>query len=428
MSEAVTELVAAEERPSARAPVSDAARFEIRTGAMVLAGFFGVLFGWAALAPLDAAVVASGVIVVAGNRQTVQHRDGGVVSRLAVQEGQEVAQNDILVELAAPEAVAQERALFFQVIDLQLQQARLTAESNGARTIERPAQWGAYSAEDRSLAEAAFRRYASRGAAGESGARAWSEYDARIAGYTDETASIRRQEALLEDELVGMRSLAERGLVPLTRVRALERGVAELEGRRAELRASIAATQQDRSEALRDVEARLREATPQYVSAREQVERTRIRAPTAGVVVGLAVHTVGGVIRGGERLMDIVPRHQELLVEAEIRPEDADDIQPGQSAEVRITAFAGRNLPIVDGVVQRISADRFVNERTGQGYFIAQVSVPEEEINAISGPHGPLQLRAGLPAQIVVPTRKRTALEFLLEPLNQAVWRSFREG
>jgi HlyD family secretion protein len=428
VSELSTELVAAEEERAPRAPVSDRARFEIRTGAGVLIGFFGILFGWAALAPLDAAVVASGVIVVAGNRQTVQHRDGGVVSRLTVMEGQEVAQNDILIELAAPELVAQERALFFQVIDLQLQQARLTAESAGARAIQRPAQWSTLSAEDRALADEAFQRYAARGAAGEGGARAWSEYDARIAGYTDETVSIRRQEALLEEELVGMRSLAERGLVPLTRVRALERGVAELEGRRAELRAMIAATQQDRSEALRDVEARLREATPQYVSAREQVERTRIRAPTAGVVVGLSVHTVGGVIRGGDRLMDIVPRHQELLVEAEIRPEDADDIEPGQKAEVRITAFAGRNLPIVDGVVQRISADRFVNERTGQGYFLAQVSVPEDEIGAMAGPNGNLELRAGLPAEVIVPTRKRTALEFLLEPLNQAVWRSFREG
>ncbi|MEJ0059588.1 MAG: hypothetical protein WDM79_08485 [Terricaulis sp.] len=198
--------------------------------------------------------------------------------------------------------------------------------------------------------------------------------------------------------------------MPVTRVRALERGVAELEGRRAELRAMIAATQQDRSEALRDVEARLREATPQHVSAREQVERTRIRAPTAGVVVGLAVHTVGGVIRGGDRLMDIVPAPSRAFGRGGNSPRRRrrHRARPAsRSAHHRL-----RRPQSPDRRWRRpaqLSADRFVNERTGQGYFTAQVSVPEEEINAIQSPTGGhLELRAGLPAQVVVPTRKRT--------------------
>jgi HlyD family secretion protein len=147
-----------------------------------------------------------------------------------------------------------------------------------------------------------------------------------------------------------------------------------------------------------------------------------------GVVVGLTVHTVGGVVRPGERLLDIVPAQGELVVEAQVRPEDADGLAPNQSAEVRISAFHGRNLPIIHGRVRTVSADRLTDERTGRGYFLAEVVVPPAEIQRLASPQsGERRLRAGLPAQIVVPVRKRTALQFLLEPLNQALWRSMRQ-
>lgn len=399
----------------------DSGRNEIRAGLIAILVFFVGFGGWAAFAPLDAAVVAPGVVVVSGNRQTVQHRDGGIVSGLAVAEGDRVTRGQVLVELSSPELVAQERALLSQVLDLQMQRARLTAEQSGARALEPPPEWAALPPEDRAIADAAFERHRR-----EAGRGAWSAYDARIAGYRGEIASINRQEALLRDELAGMRELAEEQLVPLTRVRALERSLAELEGRRSELTALIASTQQERYEELRLVDARLSELTPQLASARERLELTRLRAPSDGTVVGLTVHTVGGVIGAGERVMDIVPDGQNLIVEAQVRPEDADDLSPGQTAEVRITAFGGRNLPIVRGEVKQVSADRFVDERTGAGYFLTQVEVPPQELRRLAEIGG-RTLRAGLSAQVVVPTRKRTALQYLLEPLNQSLWRSLRE-
>jgi HlyD family secretion protein len=140
------------------------------------------------------------------------------------------------------------------------------------------------------------------------------------------------------------------------------------------------------------------------------------------------VHTVGGVVRPGERLMDIVPDEQDLLIEARARPEDADNLDVGQRAEVKITAFNGRDLPIVYGEIRNVSADRFVDERTGAAYFLVSVGVaPEEARPLASSTGGVRRLRAGLPAQIVVATRKRTALQYLLEPLNSMLWRSFRE-
>lgn len=413
-------------RPAARvAPEDDdSGARDIRAGLLALLVFFVGLVGWAAFAPLNAAVVAPGVVVVSGNRQTVQHRDGGTISQLHVQEGQQVTQGQVLLELGAPELIAQERALLSQVVDLQMQRVRLRAESSGAATLVRPEEWAALPPEDQEVAEEAFRRHMEEGRR----SSAWTEYGARVTGYRGEIAAIGRQEALLTEELGGMRQLAAEQLVPLTRVRSLERALADLQGRRAELTAQIAATQQDRGESIRQVEARLAELAPQLAGARERLEATRLRAPVDGAVVGLQAHTVGGVVAPGERVMDIVPTGQELIVEAQVNPGDADDLEIGQQTEVRVTGFGGRNLPIVRGRVRQISADRFVDQHTGHAYFVTQVVVPEDQLRLITGDaNGGRQLRAGLSAEVVVPVRQRTALQYLLEPLNQSIWRSFRE-
>lgn len=396
---------------------------EIRAGLLTLAVFFFGFGGWAAFAPLDAAVVAPGVVVVSGNRQTVQHREGGIVTQLNVAEGDRVTHGQVLIELGSPEIVAQERALLSQVVDLQMQRARLTAERTGSRQLERPVEWESLSPEDREVADAAYDRHQREVAIG---GRSWSAFDARIAGYRGEIASIDRQETLLQEELAGMRELAEEQLVPLTRVRALERALAELQGRRSELNAAIASTQQERHQDLRTVDAQLAELTPQLAGARERLELTRLRAPADGTVVGLTVHTVGGVIGAGERVMDIVPEGQDLIIEAQVRPQDADDLAPGQRTEVRISAFGGRNLPIVYGAVRRVSADRFTDERNGEGYFVTQIVVSEAELARLADAAG-RNLSPGLPAQVIIPTRSRTALQYLFEPLDQTLWRSLRE-
>lgn len=412
---------------------SDDARREIRFGAIVFVSFFFVFLGWAAFAPLDAGVVAPGVVTVSGARQTVQHREGGVIAEIMVEEGDRVAVGDVLIELSNPEVLARKEALLSQVLDLQMQRAQLLAINRGSNSIEAPSEWASLPGEDRAIADATLERHrreaASRGSALRSQRSGSSVLDARIAGYQEEIASLNNQTRLLEDELTGVRSLAERGLMPLTRVRALERAQAELEGRRAGLRAAIASALEDRAEELRDIEARLAQLTPQLAGARSELERTLMRAPTSGLVVGLQANTVGGVIRPGEPVMDIVPEDQDLIVEAQVRPEDADDLRVGQRSEVRITAFSGRSMPLLDGEVHRISADRFVDERSGMAYFVAQVQVSAEELREFEeGGDSTIRLRPGLPAEIVVPTRKRTALQYLIEPLNQSLWRGFREN
>jgi HlyD family secretion protein len=398
------------ETSAPRARITDNPGVEMRWGLLAVIAFFGIFLGFAAFIPMDAAVVAPGVVVVSGNRQTVQHPDGGVISRIDVEEGQQVERGQLLIELADTEVIAQEQAMAQQLISLTMRRSFLRAEAAGATTYERPPEWAILPEEYRDDADAEFTRYAER------------RGDASISGYNSSLANVSRQETLMRDELGGMRELADEQLVPLTRIRALERGLAELSGRRAELLAS-------RGAELRQIDARVAEIGPQLVRAHEALERSRLRAPANGLVVGLAVHTVGGVLRPGERAMDVVPQDQPLIVEAQVQPHDADDLRVGLDVEVKITAFSGRNLPIVHGTVTRISADRFTDERSGIGYFLAEVQVPPEELRRLedSGGTQQRQLRAGLPAEIVAPTRKRTALQYLVEPLNQMLWRSFRE-
>jgi HlyD family secretion protein len=216
--------------------------------------------------------------------------------------------------------------------------------------------------------------------------------------------------------------------VPLTRVRALERSLADLQGQRGALRASIGEVQEDKAELRRRVEARIAEITPQLAALRSKVENARVRAPVGGDVVGLKFNTVGGVIRPGEPVMDIVPEGEDLVVRAQIRPQDADDLRPGMAAEVRITAFQGRDQPVFDAVVQSVSADRLTDPESGQAYFEATVEVAEGALaNQVDHAGNLRELKAGLPAEVIVATRKRTALQYFIEPLTQVIRVSGRE-
>ncbi len=443
-------------QPANEQAKDDGPWIEGRIGLIAITLFFGVFGLWAALAPLDAGVVATGEVKVAGNRQVVQHRDGGVISRLAVREGDHVEANQILVELSAVELAAQERGLAVQGIELEASRERLIAEGARLREIPRPASWEALPPEYIELADAVLarqqdeltaRRSAVQAQTGVQGQRQ-SGLTARIAGYRQQIVAIDRQSVLVTDELEGLRALQSEGFAAETRVRAAERTVAELTGRRAELlglieqaNEGIGETQmqslsirEDRAQMiaqeLRLVETQLAEVQPRLQAVRVQLERSRVRAPAAGRVHELAVFNRGAVVGPGERILEIVPDEQDMIMQVNIRPMDADNVIAGQEANVRLAAFEGRQMPYARGVVHRLSADRFEDPRNGVLYFKAEIRVPHSEIERISraSGNGQVTLSPGLPVEVVIPQRRRTALQYLLEPLSQTVWRSFREN
>jgi HlyD family secretion protein len=411
-----------------RRRASDDPRFDMLLGAAACIVFFAGFIGWASTAPLDAAVIAPGVVMSAGNRQTVQHREGGTIAELHVREGQTVSVGEVLIELSTTETRAEKESLTSQLFDLQLQRAQLIADSEGRASVSRPAEWETLDADEKELADAAMLRHQREMAARRAAQSGGGETDARILGLRNQIAALDQQEVLLQDELAGLRELAAEQLVPLTRVRALERSLADLQGQRGALRASIGEVQEDKAELRRRVEARIAEITPQLAALRSKVENARVRAPVGGDVVGLKFNTVGGVIRPGEPVMDIVPEGEDLVVRAQIRPQDADDLRPGMAAEVRITAFQGRDQPVFDAVVQSVSADRLTDPESGQAYFEATVEVAEGALaNQVDHAGNLRELKAGLPAEVIVATRKRTALQYFIEPLTQVIRVSGRE-
>lgn len=427
---------------------------DMRTGIIIAFLFFVVFLGWAAFARLDAAAYAPGRLTVEGQRQSVQHRDGGVISAIFVKEGQHVRQGQPLMELAAADVRAQARMYSAQYIGFQAQRARLMAEQLGAGHVEWPAEFATLQGQEKEDAQEAIKlqttQFVSRASVLTAQTGVLREQAGQVQetarGYRSQLAASTEQARLIGEELDSLRDVADKGFVSKSRIRALERARADLQGQEGQYSASIARSGAEAGEnrlkaleaekayreraasELRDVEFSLNEIAPKYRAAKDQLARLAIRAPATGIVVGLSVFTVGGVIAPGQKLMDIVPDHAGLVIEARISPEDIDDLKVGQDAQIRFNSLHERDLPIMDGRITRLSADSFQDEKTGQSFYTGEITVPSKELDIIRNRRGEdFNLKAGMPVQVLVPLRARTALQYALEPLTQSLWLSFRE-
>lgn len=427
---------------------------EMRLGALIAGFFFIVLLGWAALTPLDAGAYAQGVVAVSGNRQAVQHRDGGLVTALEVEEGEQVVKGQPLLQISSTELLATERGLTGEVIALLAQRARLMAEQGGLTHVAAPHEFAALAPEDRKLAEDALRGqrmlFAARGSSIETQrsvlVQRIRQHDEQINGFSHQMDSNKEQQRLIADELEGLRALLPKGYVSINKVRGMERAEAALRGDYGAFQADVARSSEAIGEArlqmlsldkqkleevagqLRDTQIRLDELQPRLVAVREQLARSTVRAPASGRVVGLKIFTVGGVVAGGETLMEIVPQDRALVIEGKAAPTDADDLAPGMTTQIRFTALQERNLPILTGTISKVSADSFEDERTGQNYFSIELVVPSTELEKLKKVRSDGGIRAGLPVEIMITLRKRTALSYLIEPLTQSLWLAGREN
>lgn len=429
-------------------------RREITGGLVVIGVFLAVFLGWGLVAHLDAGVYAPGAVSVYGNRQSVQHRDGGIVSELDVHEGDRVQAGQVLLTLSGDELRANEQAMANEVYALEALQARLLAEMNGRGPIATPADFRELAGPDADAARNALaiqqHEFAARNAELATQQAVLRQREAQAAdeidGYREQLTASRRQDALVQQERNSLKDLLARGLVPLTRERSLERDQAQLQGSAGEYTADIARTQQqvgetrlqivdlerqriaDDSKDYRDADSELSQAQPKLIALRQQIDRLTVRSPATGRVVGLSIFTVGGVIAPGQKLMDVVPENEPLVIEARVRPNDADDLKVGQSTEIRIPAFHDRRLPLLTGTVRRISADALTDDKSGQSFFRIEVEVPPSELAVIRQVRGAeAGLKPGLPVEVVVPLRNRTALDYLLDPLREMLWKSFRQ-
>ena len=431
--------------------VTDSPRRELIIGGIVIVVFFVLFLGWAGLARLDAGAYAPGQIAVSGNRQAVQHREGGTVAELNVREGDRVRQGQVLIELSTGELKATERGVTGQVYALLAQRARMIAERDRLATIPTPREFADLTPEDRILADEAMRlqrlQYGARrtGRSTETGVlnQRIGQLDQQANGLQRQIESNIEQRRLIEEELDGMRSLAAQGFAPENRVRALERNAAALDGELGSLRAQVARAaeavgetrlqmlgvntrmNEDVADQLRQTEVQLNELQPKLFELRRQIANAQIRAPATGQVVGLRVFTPGGVIAAGETLMEVVPDNASQIIVASVSPDDIDNLRVGLRTEVKFPGLRERSTPILRGEVTRISADSFVDEKSGRSHFRIEVVVPQDELEKLG--NASTHIRPGMPVEVVVVLHKRTALQYLVEPLTRSLWRSGSE-
>ncbi|HWA91724.1 MAG TPA: HlyD family type I secretion periplasmic adaptor subunit [Rhizomicrobium sp.] len=419
----------------------------IRTGMIVVGVFVLGFLGWAALAPLDSAIVAQGIVVVETHRKAIQHLEGGIVRTIYVKEGQKVDAGEPLIQLDDTEAKASLDLLRGQADALSAEQARLEAERDNADKIDFPADLLARK-DDPRVAEALRGEQSTFDTHRATLAKQQAIYNQRInenrrivAGLENQQTSVEEQSSLIQQESDSVQKLYDKGLSTLPRLLQLKRQAADLTGQHGQVSEKIAQVNLDSGEDelqivnlrnqfmndvvkdLRDVQTKRFETMDRLHAAKDVFARLRMTAPVAGRVVSLEVHSKGAVIRPGDPVMEIVPVEDQLDVEAHVKPEDADDVHPGMSAKVNLGAYKQRRLPMITGVVTNVSADRLVDQHSNQAYFAVMIAVDKSQLQG----YPDVKLIPGMPVDASLDTGSRTALEYFIEPITSVFRRGMRE-
>jgi len=414
-------------------------------GYLIVTVTFFVLGAWSAFAKLDSAVVASGVVAVESNRKTVQHLEGGIIKEILVREGQRVKQGDILFRIDSTQAQANFDLQHNQLYAALAQEARLVAEREGTTEVTFPEELQevrVHQTAARVLADQIkefHERRASLSGQMDLLEAKIGQYKIEIEGLIVQQKATETQLRWIVEELADLRSLLDRNLVQKSRVLALEREKSRLEGVIGRSTADQAKAQNGIGEAqlqirqlrqkfLEEVSGQILEARQKIADLREKVRvakdvfrRLVMTAPVSGTVQNLKFFTVGGVIKAGEPLVEIVPERDRFIVQAHVSPHDTESLIPGMRAEIRFTAFRTNVLPLIMGHVESVSRDRLIDEATRQPYFLTQIIV--EDV-----PHEVRErLVAGMPADVLLPTGERTVLDYLVRPLKDRINSALRE-
>lgn len=414
---------------------------------LTVAAFFGGFGLWSATAPLTSAAVAQGVVKPDGQRKTVQHLEGGIIKAIHVREGQRVAAGDRLVTLEDVQAQSALNVARERLVHLLANEARLAAEHAGEDSVSFPPHLRDMGGSAEEAMDGQRRLFASRR---DTLAGRLRVLDAKAAQLEEENAGLRRviaaerrQLDLIGSDIATVGDLVDRGLARKPRLLELRREEAEIEASLANNEARVARNAQAIGEArferlnliaereetvnkdLAEVRAELARVRSELPSRSDMMKRTVITAPVAGTVLNLRPTTEHGVLGPGDPILDIVPADSALIIDARVKPTDIELIRPGQTARVLLTAFGQRDLPQITGELRTISADRLVDERQGEAYFLAQVEVSQA---ALARVEGGLELSPGMPAEVMIITGRRTLLDYLIRPFIESITKAFQEA
>lgn len=419
-----------------------------RKGLWVLALSFGGFLLWAGLAPLDEGVPSAGTVAIDTKRKAVQHLTGGIVKEVLVREGEEVKANQVLMRLDASVSKANFEAVRQRYVGLSAMQSRLQAEQRGLSQIEfRPEVLQAMS-DPLILAQVNNQRmlFSSRRQALQADLQGIQEGLGGLKAQVEATQEVlvqrQKQLAIVQDELKNMRELVKDGYAPRNRQMELERSVADIQASLADLsgtasRATRSMAELNQrmlartSEYRKEVESQLAEVSREvqadaekFAAQKQDLERIDIRSPADGHVMGLTVQTVGAVVQPGQKLMDVVPEEQDLLLEAHIAPHLIDKVHVGLLADVRFNTFAHSPQLVVEGKLLSISGDLVSDPQNPHAsHFLARLALTPAGKKAL----GARQLQPGMPAEIVIKTGERSLLKYLLNPLTKRLAGSMKE-
>ena len=404
---------------------------------------------WAFTAPLDSGAVVNGSVVVLGSRKAVQHPQGGVVEKIHVREGDKVQQGDVVLQINPLQIQANLQQSEYEFIQTLAAHSRLIAERNGRSTITWEPDLAQFAnqeqvAEAQRLQQALFNsRQREISAARAIYAQKESGLRQQLAEKNQIMQLRRSQLGPLQQDAQSVRKLAQGGFVPGSRANEAERAAVEAQAALSALQADIAGIQTQLSgnqlelnkaqtAFVREIDAELSEVQKRKETLRANVQSlrfdnqlTQLRAPVAGTVVGLKAHTEGGVITGGQLLMEIVPEHQTLIVEAAVPPHMIDKVRVGMTADMRFSAFNKITTPVVPGVVRLVGADRLppTPPKFPEEYYLVQLETTPEGQALLQQN----QIVPGMPVEVIVKGGERSFMSYMLKPLTDRFARSFKE-
>ena len=407
---------------------------------------FGV---WAGIAPLHSAAIANGEVVLNENRKTIQHLEGGIVEEILVAEGQEIEQGSAMLVISDIKQRTRINTLYDQLATARALSMRLVAERDNKTTPD-----FIYLFEDIEISEEKknkliiaqknlFKvRQTSFKTKVDLVEKRKIQIRKEIESLGFQKLSINKQLLLVKKEHVGVSKLYDKKFIPLNRKMELERTIAELEGQGSALSAKISQLEQNilvsdieiidlKNDYLNAVldelqlnELSIKELTHQLAVLSDELERTIIKAPARGRIIDLQIHTKGAVISPGQRILDIVPMDDRLIVTAHLNPNDIDIVTTGTQAKILLSAYKAKKVPKLDGQVVNVSGDVLVDEITGERYFLARILVDESILHELKED---VELYPGMPTQVFFLAGERTVADYLLSPVIDATYRAFRE-
>lgn len=423
----------------------------VRFGFIVLLVTFVGFGGWAFFAPLDGAAIADGKVMVESQNRVVQHLEGGIVAEIYVNDGDKVEKGDPLIVLSDTRPKADLSIVESELMEVLGREARLLAERVGADTVEFPEELLERESESQSVRNIIAGQKELFQARKEALEGRMKIFDQRVSALNQQMRGLRSMNDNLqsriesyEAELENWQALFDEELTDRTRINEMQRElfrlqgekdaneaqIAELNVRVGETRSEMLVTRQEFVEKvateLRDTQQTKADLVARRVALNDTLQRTTLFAPDKGTVVGKQVHTVGGIVRPGDTLMEIVPQDQEYVITARVQPQDIDRIAVGQLADLQLAAFNLQMSHVIEGEVIGISADAFENEKSGERYYEAKVKLTEAGMTRMNKQG--MFLVSGMPATVMITTGERTLFEYLAEPITRMFRRSFREG